>query len=391
MVEPPFPIYRAAASGLLAMLVSIGVARFGYGPLVPALVAAHWFGASAGFWLGAANLLGYFVGAAIMRVWRRPINARRAVILLMAATCASILASAVDLGVAWFAVWRLLSGITGGVLMVLMAAAVVGRAPAAEKGKVSGITFAGMGSGMALSALLLPVMLAHGLVFTWVALGALCVAATVIVGVIMPASRIVPAPRVAGAGRGVSRPVLLLIIAYSASAFGFVPHILFWASFVAIGLHRGVAAGAEVSAILGVAAALGPVILGRVADRFGFLRTLACGYVVMACAVALPLVWDSPLGLALSAIGVGAVALGAVMLAAGAIATLVPANRLAADWGLATMAYAVIQAATAAGFSTLFHATGSFRLLFAIGAVSLMACAGLVTVSERIRKEAVVV
>jgi MFS family permease len=389
MVEPPFPIYRAAVSGLLAMLVSIGVARFGYAPLVPALVAAHWFGAAAAFWLGAANLLGYFLGAAIMRVWRRPINARLAVILLMAVTCASILASAFDLGIAWFAVWRLLSGITGGVLMVLMAAAVVGRAPAAQKGRVSGITFAGMGSGMALSALLIPVLLAQGLAFTWAALGTLCVVATVIVAVIMPASRIVPAPRVAGAGRGVSRPVLLLIIAYAASAFGFVPHILFWASFVAIGLQRGVAAGAEVSAILGVAAALGPPILGRVADRFGFLPTLACGYAVMACAVALPLVWDAPLGLALSAIGVGAVALGAVMLAAGAIATLVPANRLAADWGLATMAYAVIQAATAAGFSTLFHATGSFRLLFAIGAVSLVGCAGLVAVSQRIRKEAV--
>jgi len=389
MVEPPFPIYRAAVSGLLAMLVSIGVARFGYAPLVPALVAAHWFGAAAAFWLGAANLLGYFVGAAIMRVWRRPINARLAVILLMGVTCASILASAFDLGIAWFAVWRLLSGITGGVLMVLMAAAVVGRAPAAEKGKVSGIIFAGMGSGMALSALLIPVLLAQGLAFTWAALGTLCVVATVIVAVIMPASRIVPAPRVAGAGRGVSRPVLLLIIAYAASAFGFVPHILFWASFVAIGLQRGVAAGAEVSAILGVAAAFGPPILGRVADRFGFLRTLACGYLVMACAVALPLVWDAPLGLALSAIGVGAVALGAVMLAAGAIATLVPANRLAADWGLATMAYAVIQAATAAGFSTLFHATGSFRLLFAIGAMSLVGCAGLVAVSQRIRKEEV--
>lgn len=388
MVEPPFPIYRAAISGLLAMLVSIGVARFGYAPLVPALVAAHWFGAAAAFWLGAANLLGYFVGAAIMRVWRRPVNARLAVVLLMAVTCASILASAVDLGVAWFAVWRLLSGITGGVLMVLMAAAVVGRAPAAQKGRVSGITFAGMGSGITLSALLIPVLLAHGLGFTWAALGTLCVLATVIVAVIMPASRIVPAPRNAGPKQRISRPVLLLIIAYATSAFGFVPHILFWASFVAIGLQRGVAAGAEVSAILGIAAALGPIILGRVADRFGFLPTLACGYAVMACAVALPLVWDAPFGLALSAIGVGAVALGAVMLAAGAIATLVPPDRLAADWGLATMAYAVIQAATAAAFSTLFHATGSFRLLFAIGAVSLVLCAGLVAVSHALSRKA---
>ena len=82
-----------------------------------------------------------------------------------------------------------------------------------------------------------------------------------------------------------------------------------------------------------------------------------------------------------SAIGVGAVALGAVMLASGAIATLVPANRLAADWGLATMAYALTQALTAAAFSGLFHATGSFNLLFGIGAASLAVCAGLIAVA----------
>jgi hypothetical protein len=54
------PIYRTAVSGLLAMFLGIGIARFGYSPLVPALVAAHWYSASAAFWLGAVNLLGYF-------------------------------------------------------------------------------------------------------------------------------------------------------------------------------------------------------------------------------------------------------------------------------------------------------------------------------------------
>jgi hypothetical protein len=49
---------------------------------------------------------------------------------------------------------------------------------------------------------------------------------------------------------------------------------------------------------------------------------------------------------------------------------MVPPARVAATWGLATMAYAVMQAATAAGFSALFHATGSYRLLFAIGAIA---------------------
>ncbi|OYV26577.1 MAG: hypothetical protein B7X08_01400 [Acidocella sp. 20-63-7] len=382
-----FPIYRAAFSGLLAMFISIGVARFGYGPLVPALVGAHWYSATAAFWLGAVNLLGYFFGAALMRGWRGSFAAKPVVVALMAATAISLLASALDWGVLWFGFWRLVSGVTGGVLMVLMAAAVVGRAPASQKGRVGGITFAGMGSGITLSSLLIPLMVAHGLVFTWAVLGVLGVVATIIVAALMPASTITAAPRQAG-GTKMSRPVLLLIAAYAGSALGFVPHMLFWASFVAIGLHRGITAGAEVSAWLGVAAAIGPVILGRVADRFGFLPTLLTGYLVMAGAVALPIFNDSPVALIISAVGVGAVALGSVMLAAGAIAGLSAPGRLAANWGAATMAYAVMQAAIAAGFSSLYHATGSFLLLFTIGSVCLVACVGLLVAAMRAAKEA---
>jgi hypothetical protein len=80
----------------------------------------------------------------------------------------------------------------------------------------------------------------------------------------------------------------------------------------------------------------------------------------------------------LSAFGVGVVALGAVMLTSGALAGLVPADRLAASWGLATITYAIMQALVAAGFSSLFHLTGSYLLLFGIGAAASLASAGLV-------------
>jgi predicted MFS family arabinose efflux permease len=377
-----FPVYRAAVSGLLAMLVGVGIARFGYGPLVPALVGAHWYSATAAFWLGAVNLLGYFFGAALMRFWRGRLHAKRLIVGLMAATALSLLASALNWGMVWFGFWRLLSGLTGGVLMVLMAAAVVGRAPAHSKGRVGGIAFAGMGAGITLSSVLIPLLVKQGLVFTWTVLGLIAVAATLAVAWLMPNSTIIASPPKPGEAK-MSRAVLLLVVAYAGSALGFVPHMLFLPSFVAIGLQRGVAAGADVSAWLGAAAALGPVILGRVADRFGFLSTLALSYAVMAGAVALLLVNDSRFALDLSAIGVGAVALGAVMLAAGAIAGLVPAERLAADWGFATMAYAVMQALTAAGFSHLFHVTDSFLLLFGIGAVALVGSTALVIGAAR--------
>ena len=59
-------------AGLCASLVGIGLARFAYTPLIPSLIEAHWFSASAVVYLGAANLAGYLVGALI----GRPLAAR---------------------------------------------------------------------------------------------------------------------------------------------------------------------------------------------------------------------------------------------------------------------------------------------------------------------------
>lgn len=237
-----FPLYRAAFSGLLAMLTSIGIARFGYAPLVPALVAAHWFSAPAAFWLGATNLLGYLIGAGTMRAWRGAVNARLLIIVLMAVTTFSLFSSAWNAGVIYAGIWRLLTGMTGGALMVLMGAAVVGRAPAAARGKVGGITFAGMGAGIMISGLVIPRILPFGLPTTWASLGGAGLIATLIVAAIMPPAAIPAAVKSPGAAMNL--PVLLIIIAYGLVAIGFVPHILFWASFIALGLHRGIAAGA---------------------------------------------------------------------------------------------------------------------------------------------------
>lgn len=382
--EPPFPIYRAAACGMLAMLTSIGIARFGFAPLVPALTAAGWFTPAAAFWLGTMNFVGYLLGAFGMRFWRRAIHVRPVVAGLMAVTALCLAASGWNAGVVYDGVWRLLSGIAGGVLMVLMAAAVVGRTPPARRGRVGGITFAGMGAGITVSGLLIPRLLPFGLPATWLLLAALCLAGAVAVAVLMPDAVITPvAP---GRRRRLSRPVVLLIVGYSFCALGFVPHVLFLASFVALGLGRGVTAGAHLAAVLGLAAACGPPLLGRAAERLGFLPTLCAAYVVMALAVAMPLLFTGPAGLMVSAACVGAVALSAVMLTSGALSEMVPPEQLAATWGVATVAYGVMQATVAGGFSALFHATGKYGLLFGIGSAATFVTAVLVALAMRDRR-----
>jgi hypothetical protein len=51
--------WRLTIAGLCASLVGIGMARFAYTPLLPAIIGAHWFSASTATYLGAANLGGH--------------------------------------------------------------------------------------------------------------------------------------------------------------------------------------------------------------------------------------------------------------------------------------------------------------------------------------------
>ena len=63
--QQPGP-WRGAIAALCALLVGIGLARFAYTPLLPALVDGNWFSTSQAAYLGAANLAGYLAGAVLV-------------------------------------------------------------------------------------------------------------------------------------------------------------------------------------------------------------------------------------------------------------------------------------------------------------------------------------
>ena len=170
---------RAIFAGLCASLVGIGLARFAYTPLIPPMIEAHWFAAKDVVYLGAANLVGYLVGALLGRPAARHFGARTTLRAMMALTSAAFFACAFPLSVAWFFSWRLLSGVSGGIIMVLAAATVLPHVPAARRGMASGAIFLGIGVGIAASGTLVPLLLDAGMRATWLGLGALSLVLTV--------------------------------------------------------------------------------------------------------------------------------------------------------------------------------------------------------------------
>src|SRR5438477_2810189 len=113
------PVWLSAAAGLCASLVGLGLARFAYTPLIPALIAAKWFSPAEAVYLGAANLAGYLSGALIARELGKRAGAVRALRGTMVLASLSAFACSMPVSFIWFFGWRFLAGLSGGVIMVL--------------------------------------------------------------------------------------------------------------------------------------------------------------------------------------------------------------------------------------------------------------------------------
>ncbi|AWL94979.1 YbfB/YjiJ family MFS transporter [Bradyrhizobium ottawaense] len=362
--------WRYAAAGLSASLVGLGLARFSYTPLIPALIAAKWFSASDVVYLGAANLAGYLAGALAARSVASRIGAVRALRAMMLLATLSFFASSSPVSFTWFFAWRFLSGLTGGIIMVLAASVILPHTSAARRGIVGGVIFAGVGLGVAASGTLVPLLLQQGLQQSWYGLGVLSALLTLASWWNWPAEAKSDTPLSQTKPRQTSAIAGTLLIQYGLNAVALVPHMVFIVDFVARGLGQGIAAGSRYWVLYGLGAIVGPLVTGHLGDRAGFGAALRAAFLIEAAAVLLPTVSTAPLSLIVSSLVVGGFTPGIVPLVLGRIHELVPhsAEQQRATWSHATTSFALFQAAAAYGFSWIYAQTGGdYPVLFALG------------------------
>ncbi|MBR0688835.1 YbfB/YjiJ family MFS transporter [Bradyrhizobium manausense] len=374
--ERPGSTWRYAVAGLSASLVGLGLARFSYTPLIPALIAAKWFSASDVVYLGAANLAGYLAGALAARAVAARIGAVRALRAMMLLATLSFFASAAPVSFTWFFAWRFLSGLTGGIIMVLAASVILPHTSPARRGIVGGVIFAGVGLGVAASGTLVPLLLKEGLQQSWYGLGALSAVLTLASWWSWPAeAKTATAPSHHAKQHHTPTAARALLIQYGLNAVALVPHMVFIVDFVARGLGQGIAAGSRYWVLYGLGAIVGPLITGHLGDRSGFGPALRAAFLIEAAAVLLPTVSTAPVSLIVSSVVVGGFTPGIVPLVLGRIHELVPhsTEQQRATWSHATTSFALCQAAAAYGFSWMYAQTGGDHLvLFALGGAAVV-------------------
>jgi predicted MFS family arabinose efflux permease len=375
-------VARALIAGLCATLIGVGFARFAYTPLLPALIAQHWFPETAVVFLSAANLAGYLLGALGGR-WLAARSSNVAVLRTMQLlVAAAFVACALPLSVGWFFIWRLLSGVAGGAIVVLVAAAILPSVPKEREGAASGAIFLGVGVGIAASGTLVPALLTHvGLAGTWIGLGLVALALTLVNWTAWPQA--LNAPRRAASKPGAKAlPAsarvdgsMLLYIVYGLMAIGLVPPMLFFVDFVARGLRDGGADASLLWIVYGVGSMCGPVAYGWLSDRLGALRAIR--YILLLQIVALVLLSGASnlAVLAVVAFVVGSFPPGIAPLTLGWLREIYPddAPRQNAKWSRATVVFAASQAAAAYAYSAiLVNSARQYRLLFVIATAAIV-------------------
>ncbi|MGH3342381.1 MAG: YbfB/YjiJ family MFS transporter [Carbonactinosporaceae bacterium] len=328
---PAAPIARnagwaapAVALGLAATV--LGLSRFGYGVLLPAMRAElGWTYAQAGL-LDTANAVGYLAGALVCPVLMSRAGPATALRICAAVATGSLFGCAATGSLPVLLALRGIGGaaaaalfVAGGLLAARLATA------AGRPGPVLGVYYAGVGPGILLTALLAPAVLTDPgrWRFGWLLLGALAAACAAIAGraaVRFPAPS--PAPRAAAPS---SRRLGWALTAFTLFGVGYVPY----ATFAVAYWHQsstGVATVTAMWALLAAAATASGWAWRKLLTRPEY--ALVVMLAVVTTAVTLPLASTTTLVLAVSAALFG----GAFLAVSAATTALIRQSRPQADW-----------------------------------------------------------
>ena len=377
-------------TGFLATLSGVGLARFAYTALMPQMVLAGWFTGEQVAYLGAANLLGYLIGALAAAPLADRLGAVRVLVLCWAAVALSFIGCSFAQPMPVFFLWRLLSGIAGATLMVLGPSIAMAATPVARRAALGPLMFCGIGVGALLSATLVPSLALQSLSAVWWGLALVCVAALWWgrhCARLLPAPApmaITPSTRAAAVPAKAiwSLPVVLVFLAYITDGFGFVPHTVFWVDYLARELDLGATYASTQWAIFGLGAVAGPLCAALCATRWGWWRTTAGAYALKAVAIGLPLVWVGFAGHAVSGFVVGALSPGMAAITSGYLMQLIGPAQHKKMWGYATAAFALLQATAGYFMAYLYASTGSYHSLFIWGCAALSLGMVLIVLSK---------
>lgn len=370
------PAYRAAFAGMFVMAAVMGIGRFVYTPILPLMIGDGALNAAEAGFVAGANFLGYLLGALAASLSIFAPHRRKWAFGAIALSIATGAAMSLEPGLAAMSVLRFASGLASAFAMIFSTAIVMRRLAVESRQGLTAIHFAGVGMGIALSALLVSALAGLGVQWEeiWVWTASLALAMFLCAWLLLPppmeqAIRSEPDDT----GDALPRSLWQFIASYGVFGFGYVISATFLNT-MAVAVPEFRPLEPWVWAIVGLACLPSILAWNRVAARMGLPVAYALACLVEACGVLLPIVWQSPAAIVISAASLGGTFIAATALGltfARQMAPQAAARAIAlmtASFGLGQMIGPVV-----AGI--LFDRTGNLDLASILAALALLAAA----------------
>ncbi len=375
-IDTDNPVF-VALGGLIALTVAMGIGRFVYTSILPYMVEGLGLSKSQAGLIASANFLGYLLGALAASSSRLPGSRRAWFFGALAVSAFSTAAMAMPDNMAAFLILRFLGGVASAFVLVFSSVLILDRLAVAGRPKLSAVHFAGVGCGIALSAVIVSGFGTNGSDWRqlWLVSGIVSIIGMAIAFMLVPKEDRFVDDVSGRADNGLTRQLVQFIVAYGLFGFGYVITATFISDMV-----RGSAALRPVESYIWLAVGLGAI--PSVAFWTGIGRkwtnnlsfALAC--LVEAFAVALSVLSENPTLVVLSAILLGATFMGITALGlinARVLATGDPRRALA----LMTAAFGLGQMIGPSFAGFVHDISGSFLLPSLVAAAALVIAAGL--------------
>ena len=370
---------KVMIAGFFSLVLTLGVARFSYTPLLPVMLDETFLTNATGGWLATINYMGYMSGALIAAsISDLMLKDRLYRIGLIVAIATTIGMALAENYILW-AVMRFFAGLSSAAGLLLGSGLILNWLMKHGHRAELGIHFGGLGLGIAVSAAVTMLMVGC---FNWQEQWKIFAAVGVIL--FIPAWFWLPKPDSASLGvhakKMEDKPPIkswmrLLFAAYFCAGFGYVISATFLVTIIE-SQPALEGKGNLVWLITGLAATPACIIWDRISRKIGELQALMIAYGVNIIGIIIPVFDSSLAGVMLSGFLFGATFIGIVSLMLTMVGKFFP-TKPAKPMGKLTLSYGAAQIIAPAMSGMMAQATGNYNTPLILAAMIMLLGIGL--------------
>ncbi|MDQ0338018.1 putative MFS family arabinose efflux permease [Caldalkalibacillus uzonensis] len=375
------------AGGMAALMIAMGIGRFAYTAILPPMQSGTGLTDDMAGYLASSNYLGYLLGALAAGL----LAGRRQTFFYLLFLLVNI-ATTIAMGMtSHYGLWlfiRFLSGLTSGIVFVIASSLVLDFLTQNQRLSWSGLFYSGVGMGIVLSGLLVPVLdLYFGWQGAWIGLGVLALALS---SLTVTALRGTVSAKREGTGRQLQTPakhptkIILpwLIAAYGCEGAGYIVSGTFLVALVQ-SMPELSSFSALIWVFVGIAAIPSCYIWAFLATKWGNLNTVQLAFFTQMIGVALPVYVPTFFGILSGACLFGATFMGITTLAISEARRLAP-SQSGKVIGIMTGVYGIGQMIAPAVAGILISHNGHYDSALLLAAMILLCGMVVLGVGQRL-------